>query len=98
METDLLEVLQTQGVGHLGIQAAGAKLSVTFLDRAIVHEIVGRDARTARLAADHAAALLTLVTHVISNELVSAQPTNCFMVGRTDAWLAPNMGELRRVG
>jgi hypothetical protein len=90
METDVLEVLQTQGVGHLGVQAAGAKFSVTLLNRAIVHDIVGRDARTARLAADHAAALLTLVTHVISNELVSAQPTAV-------SWLVGSMPSSRRI-
>src|SRR5271165_6768181 len=68
METDILEALQTQGAGHLGVEAAGAKLSVTLLNRAIVHDIVGRDGHTARLAADHAAALLTFVSHVISSD------------------------------
>jgi len=34
---------------------------------------VGRDGRTARLVADHAAALLTFVSHVISSDLVSAR-------------------------
>ena len=29
METDILEALQTQSAGHLGIEAAGAKHSVT---------------------------------------------------------------------
>jgi hypothetical protein len=72
MEMDILEVLQAQGTGHLGVQATGAKLSVTLLNRAIVH-IVGWDARTARLAADHAAAPLTFVSHVISSDLVSAR-------------------------
>jgi hypothetical protein len=74
METDVLEPLQTQGVGHLKVKAAGAKLSVTLLDRAIVHDIVGWDARTARLAANPAAVLLTPVTHVISSAFASAQP------------------------
>src|SRR5208282_2541065 len=68
METDILEALQTHGAGHLGVEAAAAKLSVTLLNRAIVHDIVGRDGRTARLAADHAGALLTFVSHVISSD------------------------------
>jgi hypothetical protein len=72
METDILEALQTQGAGHLGVEAAVAKLSVTLLNRAIGHDIVGRDGRTARRAADHAAALLTFVSHVIPSDLVSA--------------------------
>src|SRR5208283_4597658 len=69
METDILEALQTQGAGHLGVEAAGAKLSVTLLNRAIVHDIVGRDGHTARLAADRGGALLTFVSHVISLDL-----------------------------
>jgi hypothetical protein len=69
VETDILKALQTQGAGHLGVEAAGAKLSVTLLNRAIVHDIVGWDGRAARLAADHAAALLTFVCHVISSDL-----------------------------
>jgi hypothetical protein len=72
IETDILEV-QAQGAGHLSVEAAVAKLSVTLLNRAIIHDIVGWDGRTARLAADHAAALLTFVTHVISSDLVSAR-------------------------
>jgi hypothetical protein len=73
METDILEALQTQGAGHLGVEAAVAKLSETLLNRAVVHNIVGCDGRTARLAADHAAALLTFVSHVTSSDLVSAR-------------------------
>jgi hypothetical protein len=73
METDILEALQIQGAGHHGVEAAVAKLSVTLLNRAIVHDIVGRDGRAARLAADHAAALLTFVSHVISSDIVSAR-------------------------
>src|SRR5271157_231031 len=73
METDILEALQTQGAGHFGVEAAAAKLSVTLLNRAVVHDIVGRDGRTARLAADNAAALLTFAYHVISSDLVSAR-------------------------
>src|ERR1700719_3538054 len=73
METDVLEALQTQGAGHLGVEAVVAKLSVTLLNQAIVHDIVGRDGRAARLAADHAAALLTFVSHVISSDIVSAR-------------------------
>jgi hypothetical protein len=69
METDILEALQTQGAGHLGVEAAVAKLSVTLLNRAIVHDIVGWDDRAARLAADHAAALLIVVSHVIPSDL-----------------------------
>jgi len=73
MEMDILEALQTQSAGHLGVEAAVAKLSVTLLNRAVVHDIVSRDGRTARTAADRAAALLTLVSHVISSDLVSAR-------------------------
>ena len=29
IETDILEALQTQSAGHLGVEASGAKLSVT---------------------------------------------------------------------
>src|SRR5260221_14298495 len=73
METDILEALQPQSAGPLGFEAAVAKLSVTLLNRAVVHDIVSRDGRTARIAADRAAALLTLVSHVISSDLVSAR-------------------------
>jgi hypothetical protein len=44
-----------------------------LLERAAVHDIVARDGRTARIAAHHAAALLTFVCHVISSDLVSAR-------------------------
>jgi hypothetical protein len=97
VETDVLEPLQTQGVGHLDVQTAGAKLSVTVLNRAIVHGIVGWDARTARFAANPAAALLTLVIHVISSPFVSAQPAVVSWVG-ISMLLASNMGELLRDG
>jgi hypothetical protein len=73
LETDMLEALQTQSTRHLGVEAAAAKLSVALLNRAVVHDIVGRDRRTARIAADHAAALSTFVSHVISSEFVSAR-------------------------
>src|ERR1700722_18109037 len=73
METDIFEAFQTRDAGHLGVEAAVAKLAVTLLNRAIVHDIVARDGRIARLAADHAAALLTFVSHVISSDLVSAR-------------------------
>jgi len=55
METDILEALQTQSAGHLGVEAAAAKLPVTFFDRAIADDIVGRDGRTIRIAAGRAA-------------------------------------------
>jgi hypothetical protein len=32
METDMFEALQTQSTGHLGVEAAVAKLSVTLLN------------------------------------------------------------------
>jgi hypothetical protein len=64
MEADILEVLQTQSTCHLGVEAAAAKLPVALLDRAVVHDIVGRDGRATRFAADCAAALLTFVSHV----------------------------------
>jgi hypothetical protein len=73
METHIIEALQTQSAGHLGVETAVAKLSVTLLKRAVVHDIVARDGGTARTAADHAAALLTFVSHVISSDLVSAR-------------------------
>jgi hypothetical protein len=69
METDILKALQTQSAGHLGVEAAAAKLSVTLLKRAVVYDIVARDSRTARIAADHAAALLTFISHVISESI-----------------------------
>ena len=65
METDILEALQTQGAGYLGVEAAAAKLPVPFFDRAIADDIVRRDGRATRFAADRAAALLTFVSHVI---------------------------------
>jgi hypothetical protein len=75
METDILEVLQTQGRGHLGVEAAAAKHSVALLNRAIVYDIVDRDGRTACLAAYHAAALLTFVSHVTScDRVMTAAP------------------------
>jgi hypothetical protein len=77
METDILEALQTQSAGHLGVEAAVAELSVTLVDRTVVHDIVCRDGRTARIAADHPAALLTFVSHVISSDLVSAREHCC---------------------
>jgi hypothetical protein len=41
----VLEALQTQSAGHLGVEAAAAKPPVTFFDRAIADDIVGRDGR-----------------------------------------------------
>jgi hypothetical protein len=71
METDILEALQTQSAGHLGVEAAVAKHSVALLNRAVVHDIVAWDGRTACIAADHA--LPTFISHVISSDLVSAR-------------------------
>jgi hypothetical protein len=47
METISLETLETKGAGHLGVEATSAKLSVTLLNRTIVHDIVGWDGRSA---------------------------------------------------
>jgi hypothetical protein len=88
METDILEALQSHGAGHLGVEAAGAKLSETLLHRAVIDGIVGRDGRTARLAADHVAALFSFVSHVISSDLVSARE-DCRSARGTDAATPP---------
>jgi hypothetical protein len=72
MEMDIFEAFQTEGAGHLGVEAAVAKLSVILLNRAIVHDLVGRDGRTARLAADHCRSdYLRLSCHL--QDLVSAR-------------------------
>jgi hypothetical protein len=42
IEPDIFEVLQTQSAGHFGIEAAGAKLPVTLLKRAEIHDIIDR--------------------------------------------------------
>src|SRR6184192_2025830 len=73
MEMDIFEMLQTQGVRHFSVEAAGAKLPVTLFDRAVVHDIQGRDCRTTCFAADFAVALLAFVTHVISTYLSSVR-------------------------
>ena len=72
VETDILEGLQTQSGGPLGVETGRAKPSVTLLNRTVVHDIVGWDGRTARLAADHAAFALPFISHVISSDLVLA--------------------------
>jgi len=69
METGILEALQTQGAGYLRVEAAGAKLSVTLLNRPIVHGVIARDGRAAGFTKDHAVVLLTFVSHVISSDL-----------------------------
>ena len=64
MEADILEALQTQSTCHLGVEAAAAKLPVALLDRAVAHDIVGRDGRATRIAADRAVARISFVSHV----------------------------------
>lgn len=64
MEKEILEVVQTQYAGHFGVEALIAKLSVTLLNRAIVHDLVGSDGNAARVADDLAVALLTVAGQV----------------------------------
>jgi hypothetical protein len=71
IEADILEALQTHSAGHLGVEAAAAKVSVTLLNRAIVHGIIARHVRATRFATDRAALLLNFVSHyLISSDLI----------------------------